>query len=179
MDLHELNALDRDAFVARLGAIYEHSPWVAQDAWAARPFESMDALYAAMQRVMLAAPRETQLGLIRAHPDLRGSIVRAHPELRGRIADPAELTEASRKEQAGAGLNRCSAEERARLQSLNRAYREKFGFPFIVAVRGMDAARILGSMETRLARAPEQEFRTCLEEIGRIARFRLEALFGV
>ena len=167
MDLQRLNGLDREAFTAALGAIYEHSPWVAQGAWSARPFESVDALHAAMQAVVVAAPRETQLALIRAHP-----------ELRGRIADPAELTEASRREQAGAGLNRCTVEEHARLQQQSRAYRERFGFPFIVAVRGLDAAQILGRMEARLSNAPDQEFQTCVDEIGRIARFRLEALLG-
>ncbi len=165
--LEQLNALDRDAFVALLGAVYEHSPWVAESAWAARPYASADALYAAMQGAVLAAPREAQLALIRAHP-----------ELRGKIADPAELTEASRREQASAGLNRCSAEDHARLQSLNRAYREKYGFPFIVAVRGLDTAHILARLEARCANPPEREFQACLEEIGRIARFRLESLIG-
>ena len=165
--LEQLNALDRGSFAALLGAIYEHSPWVAEGVWAARPFGSMEALHAAMQAAVLAAPREIQLTLIRAHP-----------ELRGRIADPAELTEASRREQAGAGLNRCTAEEHARLQAVNRAYREKFGFPFVIAVRGLDAAQILARMDARLANAPEEEFLTCLDEIGRIARFRLEAFFG-
>lgn len=163
--LEQLNALDCDAFVARLGAIYEHSPWVAQGAWTARPFAALDALSAAMQDVVLRAPRERQLALIRAHP-----------ELQGKVAQPAALTGASRSEQRGAGLERCTPEDAARLQVLNRAYRERFGFPFVVAVRGLDAARILGRMESRLANAPEQEFQTCLEEIGRIARFRLDSI---
>ena len=163
--LEELNTLDREAFVACLGAVYEHSPWVARDAWSVRPFASLDALHAAMQRVVLTAPREAQLCLIRAHPELQGKV--AHPE---------ELTAASRSEQAGAGLDRCAPEEHARLQSLNRAYRERFGFPFIVAVRGLNVAGVLGRMESRLGNEPERELRTCLEEIGRIARFRLERL---
>ena len=164
-DLQQLNALDREAFVARLGAIYEHSPWVAQGAWPGRPFGSLDALHAVMHGVVLSASRDAQLALIRAHP-----------ELQGKVAQPAGLTEASRSEQTGAGLDRLMPEQHAKLQTLNRAYRERFGFPFVVAVRGLDAARIIARIESRLANTPEQEFHACLDEIGRIARFRLERL---
>jgi 2-oxo-4-hydroxy-4-carboxy-5-ureidoimidazoline decarboxylase len=120
--LEELNGLPRAGFVARLGGIYEHSPWVADRAFAARPFGSLDALHANMQRAMLLASPDEQLALIRAHPELLGKL------------EAAQLTESSRSEQASAGLDRCTAAQKARMQALNDAYREKFGFPFIVAV---------------------------------------------
>ena len=160
----ELNALSRDAFVARLGSIYEHSPWVAAAAWDARPFADLDALHDAMQSAMLAASVARRQALIDAHPELLGRL------------EAARLTESSRAEQASAGLDRCTAEEKARMQALNARYREKFGFPFIVAVRGLDWAGIIERMEGRLHNDREQELATALAEIGRIARLRLEAL---
>ena len=162
--LTELNALPREAFVARLGGIYEHSPWVAERAFAARPFTSLDALHAAMQRAMQDASAGEQLALIRAHPELLGKL------------EAAQLTESSRSEQASAGLDRCTAAQKARMQALNQAYREKFGFPFIVAVKGLDWAGIIERIEGRLPHTREAELATALAEIGRIARFRLEAL---
>ena len=160
----ELNRLPRESFVARLAAIYEHSPWVADRAFVARPFASLEALHAAMQQALLAATPEEQMTLIRAHP-----------ELAGRLA-AAELTGHSRAEQAGAGLDRVTPEEKIRMQALNDRYREQFGFPFIVAVKGLDWAAIIERMEARLANSREAEVATALDEIGRIARFRLEAL---
>ena len=162
--LDELNRAPREAFVARLGGIYEHSPWVAERAFAARPFATLDALHAAMQRAVAEASADEQLALLRAHP-----------ELAGRLA-AARLTEHSRREQAGAGLDRITAEERQRMQQLNERYREKFGFPFIVAVKGLDGAGILERMEARLSHTREAEIAAALDEVGRIARFRLEAL---
>ena len=160
----EINALPREAFVARLGGIYEHSPWVADAAWEARPFADLDALHGAMQAAMLRAPLERQQSLIDAHPELLGKL------------DAARLTDSSRAEQASAGLDRCTAAERDRMRELNAAYRGKFGFPFIVAVRGLDWAAIIARMERRLRNDRPQEFATALAEIGRIARLRLEAL---
>ena len=160
----ELNRLEREDFVARLGSVYEHSPWVAERAFAARPFASIDALHAAMNAAMMAAA-----------PAERMSLIRAHPELAGRIA-AAGLTEHSRREQSGAGLDRITSEERTRMQQLNDRYRERFGFPFIVAVKGLGWSAIIERMEARLANSPEEEVATALEQVGRIARFRLEAL---
>ena len=160
----EINALPREAFVARLGGIYEHSPWVADAAWEAGPFADVEALHAAMQRAMLAAPVARQQALIEAHPELLGRL------------EAAQLTASSRAEQASAGLDRCTAEEKARMRELNARYREKFGFPFIVAVRGLDWAGIIARMESRLSNDRAREFATALAEIGRIARLRLEAL---
>ena len=155
---------DEEAFVARYGGVYEHSPWVARRAWAKRPFESVAALADAMQSTMLAASAEEQMALIRAHPELAGRL------------DAAQLTESSRAEQASAGLDRVTPEQKARMQALNAAYREKFGFPFIVAVRGLDWSGIIARMEARLANDREREIATALEQVGRIARLRLEAL---
>jgi 2-oxo-4-hydroxy-4-carboxy-5-ureidoimidazoline decarboxylase len=162
--LDELNRAPQAEFVTRLGGIYEHSPWVAERAAAARPFASIEALHGAMQRAVLAAP-----------PDERMALIRAHPELAGRL-EAAQLTEHSRAEQAGAGLDRCTPAQKARMQELNSAYREKFGFPFIVAVKGLDWGGIIERMEPRLAQDRAAEIATALAEIGRIARFRLEAL---
>lgn len=167
ISMRQIDAMERDAFVAQLGGIYEHSPWVAQRAWTARPFGSRDALHAEMEKIVARASHEEQLALIRAHP-----------ELAGRLALAGALTDASRSEQAGAGLDRCTAEELARLQALNAAYRARFGFPFIVAVRGLTRAQIIARLEQRLSHAPEQEFEACLREIGRIAGFRLHDLIG-
>jgi 2-oxo-4-hydroxy-4-carboxy-5-ureidoimidazoline decarboxylase len=167
ISIRQIDAMDREAFIAQLGGIYEHSPWVAERAWKARPFRSRDALHAAMEEVVATASREEQLALIRAHP-----------ELAGRLAVAGQLTNASRDEQAGAGLDRCTPEEFARVQALNAAYRKKFDFPFIVAVRGLTRMHIIAQLEQRLAHSAEQEFSTCLREIGRIAGFRLHDLIG-
>ena len=165
ISIRQIDALDRGAFIARLGGIYEHSPWVAERAWMARPFRSRDALHAAMEAVVAAASNAEQLALIRAHP-----------QLAGRLAMGAQLTDASRSEQAGAGLDRCTPEEFARLQALNAAYVKKFDFPFIVAVRGLTRTHIIAQLEQRLAHSVEQEFGACLREIARIAGFRLHDL---
>jgi 2-oxo-4-hydroxy-4-carboxy-5-ureidoimidazoline decarboxylase len=162
--LQDLNGLTQADFVARLGGTYEHSPWVAERAFAARPFASLDALHAAMQRAVRSASPEEQLVLIRAHPELLGKL------------EAARLTESSRSEQASAGLERCTAAQKSRMQALNQAYRAKFGFPFIVAVKGLDWTDIIERIEARLQHTREAELATALREIGRIARFRLEAL---
>ena len=161
----EINALDEAAFSARLGGIYEHSPWVAQRAWPRRPFASVQALQAAMQDALIAAQPSEQLALIRAHP-----------ELAGRLAIAGQLTEASRSEQSAAGLNQCTPEEFAQLQALNAAYRAKFGFPFIVAVRGLTRAGIIAAMRRRLGNTIDEERAASLREIGRIAQLRLQDL---
>jgi len=165
MTLAHVNALDRARFVAALGDVFEHSPWVAEAAWSMRPFEAVDALHSAMVAAMHSAPAAAQLALIRAHPELAGNAA-----IRG------ELTVDSKTEQSGAGLDRCSPAEYARLQELNRAYNEKFGFPFIIAVRGLDRTAIIGRFAERVGRDREQEFDEALQQIARIARFRLEGL---
>ena len=165
--LDELSKLPQDAFIARLDGIFEHSPWVAERAWSTGPFDSIDALHAAMCLVVDAAEATEQLALICAHP-----------ELAGKEAEDGTLTTASTGEQRGAGLDQCSKEELQRLRRLNQDYRARFGFPFVVAVKGLTRHQILDRVEARLANARDAEFRTCLAEIGKIARFRLDAMFG-
>lgn len=165
MTLDELNALGREAFIARLGAIYEHSPWVADDVWPLRPFAGIDELHAAMSKAVVDAGASAQLALLRAHPQLAGKAA-----LRG------ELTADSTREQQGAGLDQCSPEEFAQLHALNTEYEQRFGFPFILAVRGHTRASILANMAARIDHAREDEFAEALHQVDRIARFRLEAL---
>jgi 2-oxo-4-hydroxy-4-carboxy-5-ureidoimidazoline decarboxylase len=165
--LEEANRLDAATFVATLGGVFEHSPWVAERAHARRPFASVDELHRAMTEAMHAAPRAQKLALIRAHP-----------ELAGRAMVRRELTPDSTSEQAGAGLTACSPEEYARLVELNRRYNDRFGFPFILAVKGYDRAGVLREFERRVDRAAETEFDEALSQIARIARFRLAALLG-
>ena len=163
----DLSQLGQADFVAQLGDIFEHSPWVAERAWSARPFASLDALHAAMVAAVDAAAETEQLALIRAHPDLAG-----------KEAAAGTLTAASTGEQRGAGLDQCSAEELARLRRLNAQYRERFGFPFVIAVKGLSRYQIMDAVEARLAHDRADEFRACLTEIGKIARFRLDALLA-
>jgi 2-oxo-4-hydroxy-4-carboxy-5-ureidoimidazoline decarboxylase len=163
----QLHALDRDAFVAAFGGIFEHSPWVAQRAFDAAPFADVDALHAAMLRVVHDAPRAEQLTLLRAHP-----------ELAGKAAIRGELTADSTSEQTGAGLDRCSPAEFAQITALNARYNATFGFPFIVAVRGLDRAAILSEFARRADNPPDVEFAEALKQVARITRFRLDALIG-
>ncbi len=163
----DLSRLDRDAFQAALEGIYEHSPWVAERAWERRPFADREALGRALVAVLGEAAHAEQLALIRAHP-----------ELAGKAAVRVELTLESTREQAGAGLDQCTPEEFARLQRLNAAYRHKFGFPFVVAVRGLSRQAIIDTCERRLGGTPEEEFSESLRQITRIAALRLEERFG-
>lgn len=167
MTLNELCALPQSEFSRELGAIFEHSPWIPERAWAARPFADVGALHQAMVRVVQQAAPAEQLALITAHP-----------ELAGKEAASGTLTHDSTNEQRGAGLDQCSAVELARLRGLNAAYREHFGFPFVIAVKGLSRYQIMDAIEARLQNAREAEFSTCLAEIGKIARFRLDALFS-
>nr|WP_237561513.1 2-oxo-4-hydroxy-4-carboxy-5-ureidoimidazoline decarboxylase [Frateuria defendens] len=164
MALSELNALPKAAFVETLGGIFEHSPWVAEGAADGRPYGSVAALHAAMCEVVRAAGEAAQLALIRAHP-----------ELAGKAAVRGELTAASTSEQRGAGLDQCSPEEFAELTALNRAYGERHGFPFILAVRGHTRASILAALRERAAQPTEVEQAECLAQIERIAALRLAA----
>ncbi len=167
MTLAELNALPPAAFVAALGGVFEHSPWVAERALATRPFATVGALHAAMVAAVAAAGAEAQLALLRAHP-----------ELAGRAMIRSELTADSSQEQAGAGLAQCSPDEYARLQDLNARYHARFGFPFIVAVKGLDRAQILERIAARIANDRTTEFREALSQVARIARLRLDSLLA-
>lgn len=165
--LDTLNRAERAEFVAALGGIFEHAPWVAEAVFAQRPFDDLAALHRAMEAAIDAAGPTRQLELIRNHPDLAGKAALA-----------GDLTEASSREQSGAGLNRLTPEEYARFGRLNAAYRERFEFPYILAVAGRDKHAILHDFEQRLANSREAELRRALHEIGRIGRFRLEALLA-
>jgi 2-oxo-4-hydroxy-4-carboxy-5-ureidoimidazoline decarboxylase len=162
LSLSDLNARDTAGFVEALSGLYEHSPWVPERVADRRPFASLTALHAAMTEVVEAAGEDAQLALLRNHPDLAG-----------RAAVTGELTQASTAEQASAGLDALSENEMARFQELNARYRERFGFPFIKAVRGADKARILAAFEGRVANAWHQELATALTEVGKIAWLRL------
>jgi 2-oxo-4-hydroxy-4-carboxy-5-ureidoimidazoline decarboxylase len=160
--LAAINAMDRPAFVSAFGAIFEHSPWVAEAAWAARPFASIDAMHAAM----IAAVRGSDEAKLTA-------LLCAHPELAGREAKQGQLTHSSDVEQASAGLTRLTPEEVRLIDTLNRAYRERHGFPFIACVRHYTKAGIHAELARRTARdtAPERE--EALVQISFITRSRL------
>jgi 2-oxo-4-hydroxy-4-carboxy-5-ureidoimidazoline decarboxylase len=162
--LAELNAMPAAEFTSRLGAIFEHSPWVAERAATRRPYASVEELHAAMADAVRTAGEDERLRLIRAHP-----------ELAGKAAVRGELTDESTREQKGAGLDQCSAEEFERMQDLNRRYNEKFGFPFIIAVKGHDRHSILRAFAARLENAPAVEAAECIGQIIKIGGFRLEA----
>jgi 2-oxo-4-hydroxy-4-carboxy-5-ureidoimidazoline decarboxylase len=163
LSLQHINTLDAAGFVKLLGGIFEHSAWVAEQVVAMRPFSSVAALHAAMVAQIEAVSRERQIALIRVHP-----------ELAGKAAVRGELTDESTREQSGAGLNQCTAEEFEKLQQLNAAYNAKFGFPFIVAVRGHTRHSIMALFEERLKNTPEVEMRECLNQIFKIGRLRLD-----
>ncbi|HTD23058.1 MAG TPA: 2-oxo-4-hydroxy-4-carboxy-5-ureidoimidazoline decarboxylase [Terriglobales bacterium] len=160
MTLDEVNGLDQQGFVTALGGIFEHSPWVAERAWASRPFATVAGLHETMVRAVERASLEQQLTLIRAHPDLGARVT-------------PKMSAASAGEQAGAGLDRLTSEEFERLQALNSAYRQKFGFPFIYAVKGSTKHDVLRALEQRLQASMELERSTALAQIGRIAQLRL------
>ncbi len=159
------HALDRARFVAAYGGVFEHSPWIAEAAWdAGLGAEHADpaTLHAAMAAALDRADDGAKLALIRAHPDLAA-----------KAAARDALTDSSRAEQASAGLDACTPEELARFERLNAAYREKFGFPFVMAVKGRSRREILAAFERRLANSRAEEFRTALDEIKKIALLRL------
>lgn len=157
--LADINAMTGADFIAAFGDVAEHSPWVAEAAWRKHPFVSREDVVAAFEKAMRAAPQAAKLALIRAHPDL---------------ATKARLTQDSTSEQAGAGLDRLTPDEFARFTALNDAYKARFGFPFILAVKGATKAQILAAFAARIESSPEAEFETAMTQIARIFRFRLE-----
>lgn len=167
LSLAELSRLEQPEFVRRLGAVFEHSPWVMASAWAKRPFADRADFYARLAETLAEAGLEKQLALINAHP-----------ELAGKAAIRGELTADSAREQAGAGLDACTPDEFTAIRSLNDAYREKFGFPFIVAVKGLSRTGIIAEMSRRLTRSRDEEFAEALTQIVRIASFRLDGLIA-
>jgi 2-oxo-4-hydroxy-4-carboxy-5-ureidoimidazoline decarboxylase len=163
--LDQLSTRDRAAFVAAVGDVFEHAPWVAERAYAARPFVTVAALHGAMMQALRSAPRNEQLAFLRGHPELAGKVARA-----------GAMTPDSRAEQGGLGLDRLSPADFARFERANAAYAQKFGFPFIVCVRRHASAEsILATFEQRVGNDIETEFAAALTEIGHITRLRLEA----
>lgn len=165
--LETLNRASRDELERALGGVFEHSPWITARAVEARPFASVEALHAAMVAVVRRASREEQLALLRAHPDLAGRAARA-----------GALTNASAAEQSSAGLDRLDDQEYERFGRLNAAYREKFGFPFIIAVRRHDKKQILAAFEARLGHTQAQEVEAALAQVFEITRLRLAGLIA-
>ncbi|MHB0774951.1 2-oxo-4-hydroxy-4-carboxy-5-ureidoimidazoline decarboxylase [Halomonas sp. WWR20] len=159
------STLSRETFIEHYGEVYEHSPWIAAEAWDAGLGEAQDTpqgLAQAMGRILDAASPQRQLEVIRAHPDLAGKAALA-----------GELTSDSTREQAGAGLDQCTPEEFARFESLNEAYKARFHFPFVMAVKGSDRHQILAAFEQRLPNTPDEERRTAIAQVNRIALLRL------
>jgi 2-oxo-4-hydroxy-4-carboxy-5-ureidoimidazoline decarboxylase len=164
ISLDQLNASGRAAFVAAVGDVFEHAPWVAERAHAARPFATIAALHEAMMQAVRTAPRAEQLAFLRGHPELAGKVARA-----------GAMTEESKAEQGGLGLDRLSDADFARFERANAAYAQKFGFPFIVCVRlHKSAESILATFEQRVTNDPEEEFAVALTQIGHITRLRLD-----
>jgi len=159
MTIGELNLLDCAEFVATVGWVFEHSPWVAERAWAARPFAGLDALHAAMVTQVEYATEAEQISLLQAHPDL---------------GTRARLSPASTGEQTGAGLDSLTSMEFEQLNWLNSEYRGRFGFPFLLAVKGSTKHDVLDALRVRMESSREDEFREALRQVYRIAGFRLE-----
>jgi 2-oxo-4-hydroxy-4-carboxy-5-ureidoimidazoline decarboxylase len=168
LSITDINQIPNQQFVEALGSIFEHSSWVAQAAVDLRPFESVDQLHTAMVDIV-----------DQSSPEQRMTLIRNHPELAGKEASAGTLTTDSLKEQAGAGLDQCSAEELSQLRALNQTYQEKFKFPFIIAVTGLNRQNIIDALALRVKNTSEVEFKTSLAEIAKIGKIRLDAFFGL
>lgn len=163
--IEKINECSKADFMAMMGGIYEHSPWVAEQVIEQRPFADLTNLHEKMKTAVAAAANETKLALLRAHP-----------ELAGKEAESGQLTEDSRKEQGRAGLDLCSPEELSIIRDCNQRYQQQFGFPFIIAVSGLNRQQIIKAMQQRLHHSHEQEFSTALAEVDKIAWIRLQSL---
>lgn len=163
MTIARFNSLSREEFTGAIGSVFEHSPWVTEATWSKRPFANLEELHRALCETVRTAGEEKQLALIRAHPDLVGKLALA-----------GQLTKESTGEQASAGLDKLSLEEVALFQSNNAAYKAKFDFPFIICARLNKKEAILNGFNVRLQNSREQEVKTALEEIGKIAYLRLQ-----
>jgi 2-oxo-4-hydroxy-4-carboxy-5-ureidoimidazoline decarboxylase len=163
----EINSLSHDEFVRVAGPVFEYSPWIAEMTWSKKPFTGREQLHGALCETIEKSGRDKQLSLIRAHPDLVG-----------RLALAGQLTKESAQEQASAGLDQMTAEEVELFQKNNAAYKDKFGFPFIICARLNKKEAILAGFERRLKNSPDREMKTALEEIFKIAELRLRDLFA-
>jgi 2-oxo-4-hydroxy-4-carboxy-5-ureidoimidazoline decarboxylase len=167
LDLAAVNKMDHAAFTEALGGIFEKSPWVAERAWEARPFASVDDLHGKMVAVLRYAPADQQIALLRQHPDLAG-----------KEAQAGAMTASSVAEQASAGLNALTKEEVATLSEYNAAYKERFGFPFMIAVRNHTKLGIFNLFKQRLNNDTVTELGNALQQVYNITRIRLENKFG-
>ena len=163
MTVAELNLLDQPSFIGAIGWVFEQSPWVAERAWASRPFANLHALHSALIDQVERASFTERLALLEAHPDL---------------GSRARLSTASTTEQSGAGLDSLTPPEFEQLHRLNTAYRARFGFPFLLAVKGSTKHDVLRSLQARIESSPEDEYREALRQVYRIAGFRLEDLIA-
>ncbi|ATW89341.1 2-oxo-4-hydroxy-4-carboxy-5-ureidoimidazoline decarboxylase [Halohasta litchfieldiae] len=161
LTVQALNGMDKTSFVDTLESVYETSPWVAERAASDRPFDSIEAVHESMRQAVQNASHDNQLELLQAHPDL---------------GEQTEMTDASREEQASAGLDQLSREQYEAFQRLNETYRDTFGFPFIMAVKGASPDVIQATMEDRVDNSESKEFQTALDEVHEIARLRLDEL---
>jgi 2-oxo-4-hydroxy-4-carboxy-5-ureidoimidazoline decarboxylase len=166
-DMNAINSMDRAAFVQKFGGIFEKSPWVAEQAWDKKPFKGIADMHAAMVNVVKYAPVPKQLALLQSHPDLAG-----------REAQAGAMTASSVSEQASAGLNALSKAEMTQITELNAAYKEKFGFPFIIAVRMHTKEGIFFEFQRRLQNDTQSEFANDLQNVYAITRLRLDKLLA-
>lgn len=157
--------MSKSSFVEQFGGVYEHSAWVAEKAYDEGLPQGVDELVSVLCEIIEDAGAEAQLTLLRAHPDLAG-----------KLAQTGELTAESTSEQAGAGLDECTPQEFAEFTQLNDSYKAKFGFPYILAVKGRHRLEILDNFRSRIGNSTEQEFREALDQVHQIARLRLESL---
>jgi 2-oxo-4-hydroxy-4-carboxy-5-ureidoimidazoline decarboxylase len=158
----EVNQMNKEEFVQKIGWVFEHSPWVASAAWESMPFESSEHLLQTMIDIVQNAEDSKQLALLCAHPDLGTRL---------------QMSQVSQKEQAGAGLDQLSKEEFEEFVSLNQRYVQKFNFPFIMAVKGQNKDSILATMKQRVHNAYDEEYTIALHEVYKIAGFRLNGIF--
>jgi 2-oxo-4-hydroxy-4-carboxy-5-ureidoimidazoline decarboxylase len=158
LSIQKVNQMQKDVFVGKVGWVFEHSPWVAEKAWESRPFQSRVELFKTMVTVVQKAGESLQLALLRAHPDLGTRL---------------KMSEVSQKEQAGVGLDKLTKEQFDEFVALNQRYVTKFGFPFIMAVKGQNKDTILSAMKERVEYSYEEECNTALKEVYKIAGFRL------
>lgn len=163
--LNQLNQASASEFIEILGSIFEHSPWVAEASYQYRPFNSLNALQQTMCDCVRNASEQKRLTLIRNHP-----------QLAGKEADQGTLTTDSQREQSSAGLDQCSADELELLRGLNRDYLQKFDFPFVIAVSGLNKHQVIDAMQTRLGNSHADEFVTSIKQICKIAEIRLRAI---
>ncbi|MEH7179890.1 2-oxo-4-hydroxy-4-carboxy-5-ureidoimidazoline decarboxylase [Neobacillus vireti] len=160
--IDDINLMNKEEFVRKVGWVFEHSPWVAAEAWGHQPFLSRENLLQRMISIVQSADESRQMALLRAHPDLGTRL---------------QISEVSQKEQAGVGLDKLTKEEYTEFHLLNKSYVAKFNFPFIMAVKGQSKENILSAMKQRVLHSYEEEYSIALQEVYKIAGFRLSDIF--